>query len=177
MKTTSILLASVLGLLASCKEAEKPQTSASSGDGNAAVKAVLASSPKGEPAAIHLIRESTKAGDEVTIKGRIMGNATPFVEGRSAFIFADTAILHACNDNPGDECETPWDSCCNSPEEKKKGIATIQIVGEDGRVLREPLEGVSGLSKLATVTVTGTVAKGSSPDSLIVNASAIRAGQ
>ncbi len=175
MKTTSILLASVIGFLASCKEAEKPQASAPAEDGT--VKTVLSSSPKGEPLAIHSVRESSKAGDEVTIKGRIMGNATPFVEGRSAFILADPTILAACNDKPGDECETPWDSCCNSPDEKKKGIATIQIVGTDGRVLKEPLEGVSGLSKLATVTVTGTVAKGSSADLLIVNASAIHAGK
>ncbi len=108
---------------------------------------MLTAAPAGAPKAI-----AAKPGDEITLSGRIMGNATP-----------------------GDDCETPWDSCCDSPEDKKRGIATIQIVDAGGRVLKEPVEGVGGLEKLATVTVTGKVAKGSSPDLLMVNATAIRA--
>jgi len=82
-------------------------------------------------------------------------------------------LLTPCNEIPGDECETPWDCCCDSKEDKKAGIATIQIAGPDGRVLKEGIEGVGGLAKLATVTVTGKVAEGSSADSLVVNATAI----
>lgn len=179
MKPTHLLLTSVC-LLASCQEKQQ----ASSGDSgmpaaqeSSALHAVLATLPKGDSQAIHTVKESAKPGDEVTIKGRIMGNSKPFVEGRSAFILGDPSIIHACSDNPGDECDTPWDSCCNTPEEKKKAIATVQIVNEEGRVLKEPVEGVGGLSKLATVTVTGKVAEGSSAGVLIVNATAIRAGE
>jgi hypothetical protein len=86
-------------------------------------------------------------------------------------------VLTACSDTPGDECETPWDNCCDSPEDKKRGTATIQIVDADGRVLKEPVEGVGGLANLATITVTGTVADGSSADLLIINAKAIRTGK
>jgi hypothetical protein len=75
---------------------------------------------------------------------------------------------------PGDKCETPWDACCDSPEDKKRATATIQIVGADGRVLKEAIEGVGGLVKLATVTVTGKIADGSSGDLMLVNATAIR---
>ena len=78
------------------------------------------------------------------------------------------------NETPGDNCETPWDACCDSPEDKKRGTATIQILGADGRVLKEPVEGVGGLKNLATLTVTGKVAEGSSAELLIVNAKAIR---
>jgi hypothetical protein len=122
-----------------------------------------------------LIRTTAKPGDEITINGKIMGNANPFVEGRSVFILGDKAVLTACNDIEGDECETPWDNCCDSKEDKKRGIATVQVVGADGRVLKEPIEGINGLAKLADVTVTGTVAEGSSADLLIINAKAIRA--
>jgi hypothetical protein len=100
-------------------------------------------------------------------------SAAAFVDGRAAFILGDPDVLTACNEVPGDECETPWDVCCESPEDKKRATATIQIVGADGRVLKEPLEGVGGLKNLAKVTVSGKVAEGSSADLLIINATAI----
>ena len=84
-------------------------------------------------------------------------------------------MLTPCNEDPADKCTTPWDNCCDSPEDKKRGIATIQVVGADGRVLKEAVEGIGGLKNLATVTVTGKVAEGSSSDLLIVSAVAIRA--
>jgi len=180
MKPTLLLLASAC-LLASCGEKKITATvtdaAKPAAEQSAELKAVLASAPKGDAGEIHTVRESAKPGDEVTIKGRIMGNTKPFVEGRSAFILGDPAIISACNDKPGDECDTPWDSCCNTPEEKKKAIATIQIVNGEGRVLKESVEGVGGLAKLATVTVTGKVAPGSTAEALIVNATAIHAGE
>ena len=59
----------------------------------------------------------------------------------------------------------------------KRATATIQIVDASGRVLKEPIEGVSGIQNLATVTVSGKVAEGSSADLLIVNATAIQVGK
>ncbi len=103
-----------------------------------------------------------------------MGNVKPFVEGRAAFILADPSLITACSDNPGDECDTPWDACCDTSEDKKKAIATIQIVNTDGRVLKQGIEGTGGLVNLATVTVSGKVAEGSAGDVLIVNANALR---
>lgn len=176
MKTTCLLIATV-ALLTSCKEKQTQATAAPAKEASAALTAVLATPPTGEPQSIHLVRSSAKPGDEITLSGRIMGNANPFVEGRAAFILGDPKVLTACNDTPGDKCETPWDACCDSPEDKKRGIATIQIVDAEGRVLKESVEGVGGLEKLATVTVTGKVAEGSSADLLIVNARAIRSGK
>jgi hypothetical protein len=170
MKTTHLPLIALLGLLASCKE--KPVTNAEKHSQQ--IESVLTATPGTVLSTIHEIRASAKPGDEITLKGRIMGNSKPFVEGRAAFVLADTSILSACNDTPGDACATPWDSCCNSPEEKKKGTATIQIVGADGRVLKESMEDAGGLKKLAHVTVTGKVAPGSSPELLMVNATAVR---
>jgi hypothetical protein len=176
MKTHNTCLAlAIATLFVSCGESDKPITTPTTTAPSAALSAVLAASPAGDPKPIHLIRTTAKPGDEITISGKIMGNAKPFVDGRAAFILGDTEILTPCNADPADKCETPWDVCCDSPEDKKRGIATIQVVGEDGRVLKEPLEGVGGLDKLAAITVSGKVAEGSSPDLLVITATAIRA--
>jgi hypothetical protein len=174
MKTTCILIASI-AILASCKEKTATTTTAPAKEPSAALSAVLAAPPKGEAQAIAVLRASAKPGDEITLSGKIMGNAKPFVDGRAVFILGDPDVLTACNETPGDNCETPWDCCCDSPEDKRRGTATIQIVGADGRVLKEPVEGVGGLKNLATVTVAGKVAAGSSAELMLVNATAIRA--
>jgi hypothetical protein len=174
MKTTSLILATA-ALLASCGKKETTAAAPATSAPSAALSAVLAAAPTGEPKPIHLIRTTAKAGDVITVSGKIMGNAKPFVEGRAAFILGDPEVLTPCNEDPEDKCTTPWDTCCDSPEDKKRGIATIQIVGADGRVLKESIEGLGGLENLATVTVSGKVAEGSSTDLLIVSAEAIRA--
>jgi len=174
MKPIHLLSATIL-LLAACKESKTtaiPSNNASS-ENKALLETVLGTAPKGEAMAIKDVKANAKPGDEVTLTGRIMGNVKPFVEGRAAFILADPSIITACSDNPGDGCKTPWDACCDTPEDKKKAIATIQIVNPDGRVLKQGLEGTGGLAKLATVTVSGKVADGSEGDVLIVNATAI----
>jgi hypothetical protein len=176
MKTTCLILATA-ALLASCEKKEAAATAPTTSAPSAALSTVLAAAPTGAPTPIHLIRATAKPGDEITVSGRIMGNEKPFVEGRSAFILGDPEVLTPCNEDPADKCTTPWDVCCDSPEDKKRGIATIQIVGADGRVLKESVEGVGGLANLAAVTVTGKVAEGSSADVLIINARAIRSGK
>ena len=174
IKTTCLALATAI-VLVSCGKKEVSATAPTASASSAALSAVLAASPTGEPKPIHLIRTTAKPGDEITISGRIMGNEKPFVEGRAAFILGDPEVLTPCNENPDDKCSTPWDTCCDSPEDKKRGTATIQIIGADGRVFKESVEGVGGLENLATVTVRGKVAEGSSADLLIVSAEAIRA--
>ncbi len=175
MKPTYLLFATV-ALLASCKE--KPESDAATAkpaaETSAALQAVLAAAPKGEPQSIVNAKTTAKPGEEITITGRIMGSSSPFVDGRAAFILGDPGVLTACSDNPGDECETPWDNCCDSKEDKKRGTVTVQIIDADGRVLKEPVEDVGGIKKLATLTVTGKVAEGSTADLLILNATAIQ---
>jgi len=176
MKTAFVALATA-ALLASCEKKETTAIAPTTSAPSATLSAVLDTAPTGEPKPIHLIRATAKPGDEITVSGKIMGNAKPFVDGRSAFILGDPAVLTSCNEDPTDKCTTPWDTCCDSPEDKKRGIATIQIVDADGRVLKESVEGIGGLVNLANVTVSGKVAEGSSADSLIINALSIRSGK
>ncbi|MCW1915017.1 hypothetical protein OJ996_15630 [Luteolibacter sp. GHJ8] len=170
-------------LLASCGE-KKEAAAASSGSPTAApaapsaeVTKVTSTAPSGTAQAIHTVRTTAKPGDTITISGKIMGNASPFVEGRAVFILGDPELLTSCDEIPGDKCDTPWDVCCEPAEEKKQGTATVQIVDAEGRPLKEGVKGVAGLDHLAKVTVTGKVAEGSSADLLVVNATAIQAGK
>ncbi len=127
--------------------------------------------------AIHLARRQTAAGEPVTINGRVMGRLHPFVDGRAAFVIGDPELLTPCNEKPDDNCPTPWDVCCDTAEAKREGTATIQIIGDDGRVLPASLHGVNGLVELSTVTITGHVAESSDGDTFIVNASSIHVHQ
>ncbi len=122
------------------------------------------------PSQIHLLRASAKPGDSVTLTGLVMGRDRLFVEGAAAFILGDRTLLSPCDEKPGDGCKTPWDACCNSQEEHQLGTATIQLTGPDGRVLKQGLKGVHGLTELSVVTLTGTVDKASTPEAFIVNA-------
>lgn len=126
---------------------------------------------------IHVVRTTAKPGDEITLKGEAMGRGKVFVDGRASFILGDPTKLTPCNKIPGDGCETPWDACCDAKELKRVGIASIQIVGEDGRVLDGDIKGTDGLKELSVVTIKGTVAEGSTEDNFLVNAEKIHVGK
>lgn len=126
-----------------------------------------------EPKAIHVARTTAKPGDAIVILGLIMGREKVFVDGRASFLLGDREKLTPCNTIPDDECETPWDACCDSKEAKLEGIASIQITNAEGRVLSGGLKGVKGLKELSAVTVSGTVDQSSTPESLVVNAKVI----
>lgn len=175
MKYQTIRLLCALALV-SCNKSETTASSAPQHAASApspALKAIIDASVAGEAKAIHVARESAKPGDTITVTGRVMGTDDPFVEGRAAFVLGDTDLLTPCNERPDDNCATPWDNCCDSKEDKKLGTATIQIIDAEGRVLKEPIEGVGGIAKLSRLSVSGTVAAGSTPELLIINATAI----
>lgn len=122
---------------------------------------------------IHKARTTVKPGEEITLKGELMGRENVFVEGRAAFVLGDPTKLTTCDKMPGDNCTTPWDACCDSPELKRVGIASVQILGEDGRVLSSGIKGVSGMKELASIVVKGTVAENSTEENFILNAEQI----
>jgi hypothetical protein len=138
------------------------------------LKAVFVNTIPDEASPIHLARTTVQPSDVIVLKGQIMGALEPFVDGRAAFILGDREKLTPCTERPGDECETPWDNCCDTKEAFQVGTATIQIVGADGRPLKVGLEGVEGLEKLTKIIVKGKVAEQSGSGNLVVNASAIQ---
>ena len=148
MKVIHFALAATC-LLASCgkKETAGSTTAPTAAVPSSELQSVISTAPTGDVQEIHIVRTTAKPGDE---------------------------IITPCNENPDDACDTPWDACCDTKEQKLVGLASVQILGSDGRVLKQGLEGVGGLANLSSVTVTGKVAEGSSADSLVVNATAIQ---
>lgn len=114
------------------------------------------------------VKASAKAGEKVTVRGRIGGSVSPFVEGRAVFTLMGSG-LKACSDNPEDMCKVPWDYCCETPEAIARHSATVQVVDAAGNPLRTGLKGAHGLKELSEVIVQGTV-KEAKDKVLIINA-------
>jgi hypothetical protein len=154
-------------LLAAC---EKPATETTASTTPAiSLDSYFAAEAPASPQQIHAVRASAKPGDQVTVSGIVMGREKPFVDGRAAFVLGDPTKMTPCNKMPDDHCKTPWDACCDTPEAKREGSATIQLV-DNGRVIKQELKGVHGLKELSNVTLTGTVDKASTAEALIINA-------
>jgi len=170
MKTKSIFVMAAMAVLSGCgKQTQEKQ---------AAVEVppeFVAQAIEGTPVPIPEAR-TLKAGEKVVLTGLVMGIPHPFVEGRAVFVLGDEGTLNPCDLKGDDHCPTPWDVCCDPPELKAAGTATIQVVDDSGKPLRTGLKGVNGLKELSRVTVAGTVAPNSSPEAFIVNADAIHIG-
>jgi len=171
----NLLLFSTCLLLAACGGSTSPeQPEAAVPEPAPEISAVMSAPvPEGVAIPIPEARTTKTQGDTLLLEGRIMGVMHPFVQGRSLFVLGDNATITPCSDMTTMTCETPWDACCDPVEVRKAGVATIQIVDEEGALLKQGLEGVRGLQKLSTVRVMGTVAADSTPESLVVNATAI----
>lgn len=106
------------------------------------------------PLGVKEAKQRTKQGDTVVLFGRIGGRPVPFVQGRAVFLLADET-LPPCTDG----CATPWDFCCTPPNIIMEGLATVQVLGPDGKTLKTGLQSVNGLQPMAVVMVEGRVVK------------------
>jgi hypothetical protein len=139
------------------------------------LEALLLDEPPAGAVPVTAARADAKPGEAVVVSGFVGGRVEPFVDGRAAFVLADAEKLTACG-GPEDTCETPWDCCCDPPELIAASVASFQVVGDDGAVLREGIRGLGGIKELSNVVVAGTVAEGSGPGALVVNATGIYVG-
>ena len=170
MKSIPLISLTSLFLFASC---QKKETTAAVTEPAVSLDSYFTETAPTDPQPIHLVRTTAKAGDTVTVSGKVMGRLHPFVDGRAAFVLGDPEKISSCDTMPDDECETPWDACCETKEALQQATATIQIVGADGRVLKSSAKGSHGLKELSTVTLTGTLDKASTPEALVINAAVL----
>ena len=98
-------------------------------------------------------RESVQNDEDVVIVGRIGGSQTPWVEGRAAFSIVDLT-LKACSDIPGDECQMPWDYCCET-HNLPSSTAMVKIVDDEGGVIKADARNLLGVKELSTVVIRG----------------------
>jgi hypothetical protein len=129
--------------------------------------------PEGTATPIPQARKMLNPGDEVLLEGLVMGVLNPFVDGRAVFVLGDEGTITPCDAMAEDHCSTPWDACCDPKEVRAAGTATIQVLGDDGKVLGHGLKGVGGLKESSRVTVRGIVAPISSAAAFVVNAKAV----
>ena len=163
--------------LAGCGDGAKAPEKGQAGSGAPAAPGpalpegtVLKEAPAGAKD-VAVMKKDAKEGDEVVIRGQIGGDKTPIVSQRAIMNIVDMK-LPACNVNPEDNCKTPWDFCCETPETLHANTASIQFTGPDGRPLKVDLRKVNGLDCLSVVVVKGKVLK-REKENLVINASGI----
>jgi len=114
-----------------------------------------------------------KAGDKVTVEGKVIGSKHPFIDGRALFVIGDPEKLKSCDLRPEDDCKTPWDVCCESTKDITAGTLSVQVVDADGKIVKTGLKGVNGLDNLSQVVIQGTVAENSTETAMTVTAEKI----
>lgn len=115
-------------------------------------KFVLSAEPEGA-AGVKAAREKAGDGKELVVTGRIGGSKKPFT-GRASFTIVDDALT-PCNERPGDDCPTPWDYCCDAPEDLAQGTVLLKLTDEEGRTLAHDARELLGVKELSRVVVRG----------------------
>ena len=172
MKKYSVLALVSIFTLTSCSE-EKDSSIPSTTNENSSLSSLVLKEEPAKPTEIFGLRKSAKPGDQVTFSGDVLGSMDVFMDGRAVMILGDPKKLTACSLRPGDECETPWDVCCDDPDVINASIVTVQAVDETGKPLKEGFKGVGGMKELSSLVITGEVAKGSTESNMLVNATGI----
>jgi len=112
------------------------------------------------------VRKDAKDGDEVVVVGRIGGSRKPFT-GRASFTIVDPS-LKPCNEKDDDACATPWDYCCDTPEDLKRATVLVKFVDEGGQTLAADAKVWLGIKELQTVVVRGKVKRDDQSNLFIV---------
>ena len=176
------MLAAVAAVFVACDDTNDAQTTLSSASSGAAAtesgpaealpaNLILDKSPDGAQDVIAL-QKSAKAGDTVTLRGRVGGNEKPLADNRAIVTVVDPTVT-TCERMPGDACKTPWDACCEPSEKIAANSATVQVVDSSGKPLAATLESIAGLKPLSKVTVSGTARRPAGSDVLIIEAKQI----
>lgn len=172
MKKYSILAFAAIFALASCSE-EKETSNTSTTNENSPLTALVLQEEPADAIDIADLRKSAKPGDQVTFSGDILGAEKVLIDSRAVMILGDPKKLTACNLRPGDDCEFPWDVCCDDGDVIKASIVTVQAVDEAGKPLKAGFRGLGGMKELSSLVITGEVAKGSTESNMLVNATGI----
>jgi hypothetical protein len=114
-------------------------------------KYLLSSEPEGARDVLAVL-ETAKDDEEIVVVGRIGGDEKPFVQDLAAFTIVDRS-LKPCNANPEDNCQTPWDYCCEA--DLAKARTAVRVVDGHGNIVATGAKELLGLKPLDTVVVQG----------------------
>lgn len=107
------------------KQPPAPQAAA------AVAKMVLAADP-GDAIGVVAAKESGEAA-KVVVEGRVHD----MVKGFAVLKLMDTA-LHYCGQVDAEDCETPWDYCCDSPDRRKQHSLLVEFRDAAGKPIATP---------------------------------------
>ncbi|MEM8885568.1 MAG: hypothetical protein AAGD14_15995 [Planctomycetota bacterium] len=91
--------------------------------------------------------------DEAVVEGRVWY----LVSGFASFKMMDLSLDYCGELNKEDKCPTPWDYCCDPPEERQRHTLVVTFFDEDGKPARMPK--MEGLRLLDHLVVKGKVEK------------------
>ena len=103
------------------------------------------------------VRQSAKAGDHVTMIGRIGGSEKPFVSNRAVFTMVDASVKTCLEMGDAAHCPTPADYCCEDSTELAKSMASVNITDKSGKPLAISLAADGSLKPLMWIAVEGTL--------------------
>ena len=174
MKLTTLLLAFATAVtLSSCGDKKDTSSTDTSTESSSPLQALILNQAPEGAIEIAAVKKTAKEGDTVTINGKVIGRKDPFVDGRAMVMLGDPHVITSCDLNHDDACPTPWDVCCDDPDDIKASTLTVQVLDTDGKLVKKGLKGLSGLKELSHLLVTGTVAEGSTADNMLINATGI----
>lgn len=96
-------------------------------------------------------KERAQDGEPIVVVGRLGGGVEAWIEGRAAFLLADTRILPACEVD--EQCE---DGCKSCSEEMMAACTMVKFLDGDGKVLPVDARTLLGLKDQEIVVVQGT---------------------
>ncbi|GAB4546321.1 MAG: hypothetical protein Tsb0013_05070 [Phycisphaerales bacterium] len=119
---------------------------------------------------VNIAKAFAQEGDSVVIRARIGGRVEPMAPGSPAFTVVDLSLPY-CGQLTDENCPTPWDYCCETPETITANAATVQLVDDDGQpVSDDPTKSLSPLDELIIV---GTVGPRPNPDVFLIRATGV----
>lgn len=133
-------------------------------------KLVLAEEPSGA-VSIAEARKDLEQPKEVVLIGRVgAGGATPWEQGKTAFLISDVgaAVDSHDHDSPGHDAE----NCPFCKRRKKASMAMVQFLDKDGQVLTIDARELLGVKENQVVVVRG-LARVNELDMLVVSADGI----
>ena len=175
MKPSNLIkltLAALSIILASCSEDKKNMTSKAEAPSISLSPYLLTDAPA-DPIDILDMRKSASSGDTVTFSGKALGKKQIFMKDRAIMVLGDPKKLISCDLGTCKGCPTPWDACCDLPEDIQSAIVSVQIVDTTGKPLQTGIKGLGGIKELSEVIITGIVAPGSNDKNMLINATGI----
>jgi hypothetical protein len=164
-KTTAVLLLLGTGIMIGCAKKRDAESDDAAKHSAVGAKYLV----EQEPADAKPVGEAIQGEDEaeVTLVGRIGGADKPLEEGLAAFTIVDLS-LKACSDIPGDNCEKPWDYCCEPRESLRANSVAVKFTDEKGSVVPIDADKLFGVEPLSTVVVQGKLRKDEAGNTSVV---------